>query len=119
MISTRVCTSIYFSFSIYTVIGCQELPPLVNGEIFYFNINDTEQLFELGTVALHECKEGFSIVGPEMRTCLMDSTNSTVGTFSESAPTCEGKKISICVFFVLKLTSFFYTPLGSDRYKLQ
>ena len=56
----------------------------MDGEISYSP--DTEQPFDLGTVALHECNLGFALVGPENRTCVEDNL---VGVFTESAPTCE------------------------------
>ena len=65
----------------------------MNGEISY--APDTEQPFDLGTVASHECNLGFFLVGTENRTCVEDDPGSVVGIFSESPPTCERKEIPI------------------------
>ena len=56
---------------------------------------DTEQPFDLGTVASHECDPGFALVGPMSRTCMEDSPGLVVGVFSETAPTCDRKEIRI------------------------
>ena len=65
----------------------------MNGEISCCLNND--QPFELGTVALHECNSGFTLVGPEARTCVEDDPESVVGIFTDSAPTCKRKEIHI------------------------
>ena len=74
-------------------ILCQELAPLVNGEISYSP--DTEQPFDLGTVAFHECDSGFALVGSENRTCVEDDPGLVVGIFTEGPPTCERKEIPL------------------------
>ena len=66
----------------------------MNGEISY--APDTEQPFDLGTVAYHECNPSFALVGPRNRTCVEDNL---VGVFTESAPTCERKHF--CVIIML------------------
>ena len=65
----------------------------MNGEIFY--APDTEQPFDIGTVALHECNSGFTLVGPEARTCVKDDPESVVGIFTDSPTTCKRKEIHI------------------------
>ena len=65
----------------------------MNGEISYSL--DTEQPFDLDTVAFHECDPGFALVGPENRTCVEDDPELVVGIFTEGPPTCERKEIPL------------------------
>ena len=65
----------------------------MDGEISYSP--DTEQPFDLGTVAFHECNLGFALVGPENRTCVEDDPELVIGIFTEGPPTCERKEIPL------------------------
>ena len=63
------------------------LPPLANGEITY--AVDTMADFQLQTMATHTCNAGYVRNGPEVRNCTPGAGNSTMGVWSERAPTCE------------------------------
>ena len=63
------------------------LPPLANGEIRY--AIDMMAGFELQTVATHICNARYVRNGPEIRICTPGDGTSTMGVWSERAPTCE------------------------------
>ena len=73
---------------------------------------DTEQPFDLGTVAFHECNSGFALVGTETRTCVVDDPELVVGIFTEGPPTCERKEIPhfnlIFILIIIKLLVLLY-----------
>ncbi len=63
---------------------CPALPPLLNGEINY-GLLDMTAPYDSGTVAAHGCRDGFRLVGPQFRSCLISMT------WSEEPPVCERK----------------------------
>ena len=82
----------------------------MDGEISYSP--DTEQPFNIGTVALHECNPGFTRVGPETRTCVEDdfALIAVVGIFTGSPPTCQCKEICMLfkIFIQMNICSLLY-----------
>ena len=78
-----------------TEILCPELPVLVNGTITIAPGNSSMTL-GLGFVATYYCKTGFVLVGQTTRVC-EDTNGGSVptGTWSGSAPTCEGDLVVI------------------------
>ena len=93
----------YFQDTSYEAIGnsihayihthseaCLELPLPNNGRIMLTPGNHSLSL-SLGSVATHSCNTGFVLVGQTTRVC-EDTNGETVGngTWSGSAPTCEG-----------------------------
>ena len=68
----------------FTISGpCFDLPPLMNGVIAYdAGLTDSRPL---NTIATFTCDNGYTLTGGNFRQCLND------GTWSASAPTCQGK----------------------------
>ena len=63
-------------------IQCPELATLVGGAVIV-----TER--SVGSLAEYSCLAGFTLVGPDQRTC------QTSGNWSETSPTCEGEELRI------------------------
>ena len=70
-------------------IECPELDPLVNGNIMY--AVDMTADFMLMTRANHTCNRGYELVGPPVRTCIVNPNNPNHpdGVWDLTAPTCE------------------------------
>ena len=68
-------------------ITCDSILSFKNGIISYSP--DMVSPFVLGTVAAHDCDEGFSLVGIRMRVC--EIGNGTTGIWSGVSPYCEGE----------------------------
>ena len=77
-----------------TEITCSELTTLGNGTIST-NTSSNSLILGLGSVAIYTCNVGFVLVGQTTRVC--EDTNGgtvTTGTWSGSAPTCEGDLVN-------------------------
>ncbi len=74
------CVMCVFSFT----AQCPALPPLLNGEIRYGPIDMTAP-YDSGTLAAYGCNDGFRLVGPQIRSCLISME------WSEEPPVCERK----------------------------
>ena len=73
---------------ILTVVACEELTALMNGNVKYANSIRTDAAttsgpYPIGTIATYTCNATYSIIGTSMREC----NNS--GQFSGSDPTCQ------------------------------
>ena len=62
---------------------CSDLASLLNGNIVYSD--GTANNRSVGTVAIYNCDTGYNLNGGKTKTCRSD------GTWSVSAPTCEGE----------------------------
>ncbi len=74
-----------FNYYLSSLISgtCFDLPPLINGVIAYdAGLADSRPL---NTIATFTCDNGYTVTGWNFRQCLND------GTWSASAPTCQGK----------------------------
>ena len=71
-------------------ITCQNVQALENGEVTMATGTNLLTL-GLGSVATYSCNTGFVLLGQTARVC-EDTNGGSVseGTWSESAPTCEG-----------------------------
>ena len=70
---------------------CPDLPDPTNGRVTFST--DSLALFTLNTVATYSCDEGYGLSGGSTtRTCGPNAVNTDPeGTWSGSAPTCEGE----------------------------
>ena len=64
------------------------LPLLANGDIRY-SLDMMTGRFKLQTMATHTCNADYVLNGPEIRICTPGDGTSTMGVWSERAPTCE------------------------------
>ncbi len=80
--------------AVFVAIECPLLPALANGVITY--MEDVTPNFELTTMAVHECVEGFRRLGPRIRTCVAP-TNPTnpIGVWDLSRPNCVRKSCTV------------------------
>ena len=78
-----------FVYFCITAIECSMVNALPNGTVMYSV--DTVAPFEFGTVATLSCDNGFFLDGDDVRVCEDDDQLDTVGVWSESNATCEGK----------------------------
>ena len=77
-------------FLSFTSVTCSVLTDPENGTIMIAPDSNTQRL-SLGSVATYSCNTGFALVGQTTRVC--EDTNVgtvTTGTWSGSAPTCQG-----------------------------
>lgn len=82
-------------FSLYTDIMCDALPNPTNGLITFSE--DTNSLGFMAT-ATYGCNAGFGLSGGDrVRNC--GSSSSGPGTWSGTAPTCEGKLLLFNILF--------------------
>ncbi len=70
-------------------ITCPFLPDFVNGSLIYSALPDQNASYAFNVVATYICNTGLSLVGYINRTCT-GYGNSTIGSFTGVAPTCEG-----------------------------
>ena len=54
---------------------------------------DTTADFSIGTIATHTCNAGYALVGGVTRTCVDDDQADSVGVWSGTAPSCEGRDV--------------------------
>ena len=68
----------------FTISGpCSDLPPLMNGGITY-----TDELADsrpINTIAIYTCDNGYTLTGGSFSQCQNN------GTWSATAPTCQGE----------------------------
>ncbi len=70
---------------VFTNTGiCSDIPPLINGAIFY-NGGSTTDIRPINTIATHSCNTGYTITEESVRVCQNDRT------WSGSTPTCQGE----------------------------
>ena len=79
-------------------IVCPPLDELQNGNIAYDP--NTPPSFMLMTIANHTCNSGFELIGPPVRTCVVnpDVPNSPVGVWDQSPPVCQGMIVNNFLF---------------------
>ncbi len=65
-------------------IFCLEPPTLANGDVML-----SSQGVSVGTTSTYSCDYGYVLVGQATRTC-EDVRGETIGTWSGTAPVCEG-----------------------------
>ena len=72
---------------------CPDLPDPTNGRVTFST--DSLAPFSLTTTATYTCNEGYGLSGGSTtRTCGPNAVNTNPeGTWSESAPTCEGELV--------------------------
>ena len=76
---------------VFTISGaCSDLPPLINGGITYEAGSGNSR-----PIATYTCDNGYTVTGGSFRVCQND------GTWSGSAPTCQGE--FHCVLMVDRL----------------
>ena len=87
------CQQYYYNLYSTTVV-CPALSDPENGAISI--VPGTNLLtLGLGSVATYSCNTGFALVGQTTRVCEdTNGGNVTTGTWSESAPTCQGNVLS-------------------------
>ena len=71
-------------------IKCDTLNTVDNGTVQY-NDNTTD-LLDFGTDAIHSCNEGFFLVGNSVRICTGNGS-SILGVWTGSQPNCSGSSI--------------------------
>ena len=83
----------------HTAIECEPLTAIVNAIISYSTVGSPNYAFE--TVATYSCNFGFfmdlTVGGSGTRTCGDDGDGNTLGVFSDTAPSCVGKSVSVRV----------------------
>ncbi len=107
-LSIKVCSYDSFVFFSVTAIECSMVNALPNGTVMYSV--DTVAPFEFDTVATLSCDNGFFLVGDDVRVCEDDDQLDTVGVWSESNATCEGKlpmNRTLLVAFLHHLTHYY------------
>ena len=90
----------------FTAVTCSSLSSISSGVIAY--IPDTTPPFDLGTVAVYLCNEGFNLTGNNLRTCSGDGS-SVSGVWGGSAPVCAGRYTQVIV------TSFHYLEMNTFK----
>ena len=77
------------AYEIFSEITCLGLgDTFVNGTIIYsVDDNPENTSFIFGTIAIHECIQGFYLSGEEERICV--DGHGTTGQWNGSTPTCE------------------------------
>lgn len=73
-------------YFLITAALCPDLAPINNGFIIY-SPDSGGPYNSIGTMATHECDQGYALTGSETRTCLMG------GVFSGTESTCDGTYI--------------------------
>ncbi len=82
-VSKWILTNSHYLSSLLISGTCFDLPPLINGVIAYdAGFADSRPI---NTIATFTCDNGYTLTGGNFRQCLND------GTWSASAPTCQGK----------------------------
>ncbi|XP_064387965.1 uncharacterized protein LOC135336171 isoform X3 [Halichondria panicea] len=70
-----------------SAVLCDALSPPGNAILIYGP--DTAEPYDFGTVATHQCIDGFDLVGDGMRTCVSDRSGTITGIWNNSAPVCS------------------------------
>ena len=87
---------ILFSFLVCNIdIKCADIPVPENGMTLYSVSSDADGKYGFGATVSYECIRGFGLVpGLTVRTC-GGNGSSIIGSFDETAPTCESEIIHI------------------------
>ncbi len=90
IITDLLCIQKLYAISMHiSAVLCDALSPPANAILIYGP--DTAEPYDFGTVATHECIDGFDLVGDAMRTCVSDRSGTITGIWNNPAPVCSRK----------------------------